>query len=185
MLSDRGSRRAWPASLRLSPRILSGYLSAREDPTNFPLDQEPALFDRYENIFKSALDALKISKETLRHMGEFNFDSGNAANLESAVGVRRTVGALRQMNFQRITIPKPPGADILCEKDGRQVCCEVKTITKQRSPREGFFFADQVYEKIFENIDKARDQLDKCAKKCPGASPCSFPSQIGSTRRSN
>lgn len=160
-----------PEELRNHPLcqfFLSGYLSAREDPTNFPVDQ-PALSDRYETIFKSALDTLKMSKETLRSMAEFNFDSGNAANLESAMGVLRAVETLRQMNFQKITIPKPPGADILCEKDGQTVCCEVKTITKQSSPRKGFFFADQVYEKIFENIDKARDQLHKCTTEFPGA----------------
>jgi hypothetical protein len=160
-----------PKELRNHPLcefFLTGYLSAHEDPTNFPVDQ-PALFDRYETIFKSALDALKISKETLRSKAEFNFDSGNAANLESAIGVLRAVETLWQMNFQKITIPKPPGADILCEKDGQPVCGEVKTITKQSSPRKGFFFADQVYEKIFENIDKARDQLNDCAKKFPRA----------------
>jgi hypothetical protein len=154
--------------------FLSGYLSVHDDPTNFPLDQEPALFDRYENIFQSALDALKISKEALRHKAEFNFDSGNAANLESAVGVLRAVETLRQLNFQKITIPEPPGADILCEKDGQTVCCEVKTITKQSSPRKGFFFADQVYEKMFENIDKAGDQLHECAKELPASTVTLF-----------
>ncbi len=44
------------------------------------------------------------------------------------------------------------------------MCCEVKTITKQSNPQDGLKFADQVYEKVFEHIDKAREQLVKSAK---------------------
>lgn len=149
--------------------FLSGYLSVREDPTNFPSDEQPALFDRYENIFKFGLDALSIPKESLRQKPEFNFDSGNPANLESGIGVLRTIEALRQMGFHRFAIPKSPGADILCEKGSQPVCCEVKTITKQSTLREGFYFVGQVYEKVFENVDKARDQLLKCKSEIPTA----------------
>jgi hypothetical protein len=145
---------------------LSGYLSVQEDPTNFPANEFPGLLNRYEAIFKSALDALGLSKEALRRKEEFNFDSGDAANLESAIGVLRTVETLRQMKFLRIALLKPPGGDIVCEKDGQRVCCEVKTITKQSAARSGFFFADQLYEKILESISKARTQLEQSAAKC-------------------
>jgi hypothetical protein len=47
----------------------------------------------------------------------------------------------------------------VCEKDGHRVCCEVKAITKQSTGRKGLFFAEQLYEKILENISKARAQL--------------------------
>ena len=45
------------------------------------------------------------------------------------------------------------------------MCCEVKTITKQSAARSGLFFADQLYEKILENIAKARLQLGQSAAK--------------------
>jgi hypothetical protein len=143
--------------------FLSGYLSAREDPTNFPSDEFPGLLDLYEGIFKSALDTLALSKDALRSREEFDFDSGDGANLESAIGVLRTVETLRQMKFLEIELLKPPGADIVCEKDGQRVCCEVKTITKQSTGRSGFFFADQLYEKIMENLAKVRMQLSQSA----------------------
>ena len=152
------------ANYPLCQYFLTGYLSVRQDPTNFPPEEFPDLFDRYESIFKAALDALGVSKEDLKDREEFNFDSGDASNLESAIGLLRAVEALRLLNFLNITLLKPPGADIFCEKSGQRVCCEVKTITKQSTPRTGYFFADQVYEKILENIDKARAQLDRSAK---------------------
>jgi hypothetical protein len=152
-------------SYPLCQYFLSGYLSVRDDPTNFPPAEFPDLFDRYENIFQSAMDALKLSKEALRSRAEFDFDSGDAANFESAIGVLRTVETLRQMKFVGITLIKPPGADIFSEKDGERVCCEVKTITKQSTARSGLFFADQLYEKILENIAKARTQLARSTEK--------------------
>ncbi len=141
--------------------FLSGYLSTREDLTNFPPDQFPSVLDRYEAIFTSALAILKLSKKSLRRKKEFNFDSADAANLESAVGVLRTVDTLQQLKFTRIELLKPPGADILCEKDGQRVCCEVKTITKQSTARPEFFFEDQLYAKLLESIAKARTQLQQ------------------------
>ena len=146
-----------PACLGSYPLVqyfLSGYLSVRGDPSNFPDDEFPDLFDRYEQLFQSALDALKLSKEALRSRTELNFDSGDVANFESAIGVLRTVETLRLMNFIGITLLKPPGADIFCQKNGERVCFEVKTITKQSTARSGFFFADQLYEKILENIPR-------------------------------
>jgi hypothetical protein len=84
-------------------------------------------------------------------------------NLESAVAVLRAVSALRAQRFSAITLLDPPGADLKCERDGRTICCEVKSITKQSSPREGFFFVDQLYEKIQESIAHARKQLQSTA----------------------
>jgi hypothetical protein len=156
---------AYLSSYPLCQYFLLGYLSVRDDPSNFPPDEFPNLFDRYEKLFQSALRALKLSKESLRSRAEFNFDSGDAANLESAMGVLRTVETLRLMNFVVITLLKPPGADIFCEKNSERVCCEVKTITKQSAPRFGRFFADQLYEKIVENTAKARTQLKQTAEK--------------------
>jgi hypothetical protein len=45
----------------------------------------------------------------------------------------------------------------------------VKSITKQSSPRGGFFLADQLYEKILENIGHASKQLESTAAKLGGA----------------
>jgi hypothetical protein len=147
--------------------FLSGYLSEKEDPDNFPADEFPDLLQRYENIFASALQVLSLSKEALKSRSEFNFDSGNAANLESGIAVLRVVEALRLEHFLNITLVVPkknaPAADITCEKNGQRVCLEVKAITKQSTGRSGFFFAEQLYEKILENISKARTQLEATA----------------------
>ncbi len=147
--------------------FLSGYLSKGKDPTNFPPDQFPALFDRYEKVFESALRGLGLTKEALKSKSEYNFDSGDAANLESGIAVLRVVEALRLEKFHNIALVKPtknsPGADLTCEKNGQKVCCEVKAITKQSSGRRGLFFEDQLYEKILENISKARAQLEASA----------------------
>jgi hypothetical protein len=140
--------------------FLSDYLAKREDDEiNFPPSEILGLFELYENIFKSALEVLDLPKETLRRRQEFDFSSGNAANLESAIAVLRTVVALHQWKFLGIKLINPPGADIFCEKDGQRVCCEVKTITKQSTARKGFYFADQLYEKTLDHIGKAREQL--------------------------
>ena len=81
-------------------------------------------------------------------------------------------------HFSAITLLDPPGADLKCERDGRIVCCEVKTITKQSKPRkQGSFFthhpyeipADQLYEKIVEEIEHARNQLKLTAARLGGS----------------
>ena len=147
--------------------FLSGYLSKREDPTNFPNDEFPALFDRYEKVFASALDALRLDKEALRSRSEFKFDSGDAANLESGVAILRVVEALRLDNFLGIALVAPikdvASADLTCEKNGERICLEVKTITKQSVGRADLSLEDQLYEKILENISKARKQLEATA----------------------
>ena len=133
-------------SFPLCKYFLSRYLANREDPTNFPPDQCSGIFQRYEDIFRSALDTLKLKKEALNSRSEFDFDHSTPANLESGIAVLRAVEALRLQQFSAITLLNPPGADLKCERDGRAVCCEVKSITKQSSPRDGFFFPDQLYE---------------------------------------
>lgn len=148
--------------------FLSSYLSKREDPTNFPPAEGPALWDRYEKLFESALQALALPKESLKGRPEFNFDSGNAANLESGIAVLRVVLALQAEKFVNVTLVTPrknaPGADLTCERNGQRVCLEVKAITKQSSGRSGLFFENQLYEKILESISKARAQLETTAK---------------------
>jgi hypothetical protein len=79
------------------------------------------------------------------------------------MAILRVVEALRLGKFVNIALVTPKknaqGADIVCEKDGHRVCCEIKAITKQSSGRKGLFFAEQLYEKILESISKARTQL--------------------------
>jgi hypothetical protein len=154
----------WP----LCDYFLSGYLSASgDDPENFPPDQFPAGFERYEKVFDFALQVLGLTKQALKAKPEFNFDSGDAANLEGGIAILRTVVLLREGNFSNITLVKPeknsPGADLVGEKNSQRVCFEVKTITKQSSGREGFFLAEQLYEKMLETIPKARKQLETTA----------------------
>ena len=153
----------WP----LCRYFLSGYLSKRNDPTNFPPDQFPELFDRYEKVFESALEVLGLTKEALKSKSEFNFDSGDPANLESGIAVLRVVEALRIKKFRNIALVKPtknaPGADLTCQKNRQKVCCEVKAVTKQSNGRREYLFKDQLYEKILESISKARTQLEASA----------------------
>jgi hypothetical protein len=164
--------------MRLSPDFnayplfsyfLSGYLSkSMKDDLNFPPDQ-PCIFDQYEQLFHSVLQVLDLTKEALRSRPEFNFDSGDAKNLESGIAMLRVVDALRLEKFLNIALLKPsknaPGADISCERNGRKVCVEVKTITKQSHGRPKCFFEDQMYEKMLESLPKARKQLEATARK--------------------
>lgn len=104
-----------------------------------------------------------MTKEDLRARQEFNFDSGDANNLESAIGVLRAAIHLGQAKFSEITLIKSnstsPEADLTAKKNGRKVCFEVKTVTKQSKGRAGYFMDGQLYEKIREGIAKARGQL--------------------------
>jgi len=153
--------------------FLSAYLSKRNDSANFAPDQFPGILDRYEKLFASALAHLGKTKESLRKKSDFNFDSGNAANLESGIAVLRTVELLHQEGFSKIALVNSAKsverADIVCEKGGRRVCIEVKAVTKQSSGRQGHFLEDQLYEKIRESVPKARKQLEATA----GALNCS------------
>jgi hypothetical protein len=138
---------------------------SKRDDLNFPL--RSGIFELYEQLFQSALHALDLTKEALRRKREFNFDSGDPANLESGIAVLRVVNALRLEGFLNIVLHKPPkngpGADITCERSSQKVCVEVKAITKQSEGRPGSFFEDQLYEKILENLPKARKQLEATA----------------------
>ena len=149
--------------------FLSEYVANRADPTNFPPAESPRVLEQYEQVFRSALDALGLSKEALKKRSEFQFGRATPQNLEGGIAMLRAVSALRLQQFSEISLLPPPGADLKCERDGRTVCCEVKSITKQSSARDGFYFADQLYEKILENIAHARDQLTSTAAKLGGA----------------
>jgi hypothetical protein len=154
-----------PESHPLCQLFLSEYLANHNDPKNFPPDEAPALFDRYEKIFRTALDTLRMSPEQLRGKPEFDFAHAYQGNFEGAIAVLRAVEALRLQEFSNITLLKPPGADLVCEKNGYKVCCEVKAITKASTPQKGLFFADQVHAKVIENIGHARKQLEATAAK--------------------
>ena len=152
----------------LSSFFLSGYLSKnRSDLANFPDHEFPAGFERYERVFECVLQVLGLSKEALKSKPEFNFDSGDAANLEGGVAVLRVIEALRIADVVNIALVRPKknsrGADITGEKCGQRVCLEVKTITKQSSGREGLFLEEQLYEKILESIPSAKQQLGATA----------------------
>jgi hypothetical protein len=155
------------SSFPLVDYFLRGYLSKVEDPDNFPVDEFPDLFQRYENIFALALQALGLTKEALKKRAEFNFDSGDAANLEGGMGILRVVEALRIWGFLNIALVKPTkdaaNADLTSEKNGYKVCWEVKTITKQSSGKPGRYLEDQVYEKVVDSIPRARIQLETTA----------------------
>jgi len=154
-----------PESHPLCQLFLSEYLANHDDPKNFPPDEVPALFDRYEQIFRTALDTLRISPQQLRGKPEFDFARADQGNFEGAIAVLRAVEALRLQGFSNITLLKPPGADLVCEKNGYKVCCEVKAITKASTPQKGLFFADQVQAKVMDNIGHARKQLEATATK--------------------
>jgi hypothetical protein len=145
--------------------FLAEYLANCDDPANFPADEVPAIFDRYEGIFRSALSTLGISPQELKSRSEFDFAHADQGNFESGIAVLRAVEALRLEGFSKIALLKPPGADIVCERNGLKVCCEVKAITKASTPKEGLFFEDQLYVKVLENLPQARKQLAATAKK--------------------
>jgi hypothetical protein len=152
----------------LSMYFLSGYLSKfKEGDLNFPPDQ-PRTFELYEQVFQSALEALSLTREDLRSKEGFNFDDGDAKNLEGGIAMLRVVNALRSERFRNIALLMPPkkvcGADIACERNGQKVCVEAKAITKQSRGRRGCFFEDQLYKKMLETLPHARKQLQATAK---------------------
>lgn len=165
MIEERGTiENAGP----LTRYFLAGYLSKTDDESNFPVQQLPTIFDRYETLFTNTLSMLAISKEQLKGRSEFNFDSGDAANLEGGIAILRVVEALRLRGFTEIALVKPqrgkPGADIVCCHAGLRICLEVKSVTKQSTGREGLFLEDQLYEKIREHTEKAAKQLAASAE---------------------
>jgi hypothetical protein len=147
--------------------FLSEYRSKTNDPTNFPRDQFPKIFERYESLFDSALKVLGSTKEALKSRSEFNFDSGDAGNLEGGIAMLRVVLLLQAKGFHNIAVVKPvkntSGADITCERNGHKVCVEVKAITKQSNGRGELLMEDQLTSKIFDVVSKARKQLEVSA----------------------
>jgi hypothetical protein len=157
-----------PAKYPLCGYFLSSYLKKNpNDAEIFPPGQFPDGFFRYEALFHDSLFHLKMTKENLRARQEFNFDSGDANNLESAIGVLRTAIHLGRAKFSEITLMKSkqkwPEANLTAKKNDRKVCFEVKTITKSSKGKKGHFFEDQLYEKIKESIAQARKQLTASA----------------------
>jgi hypothetical protein len=65
--------------------FLSEYLANRRDPINFPPAELPRVLEQYEQVFSSALDALGLSKESLKRRSEFDFGDATPANLESGI----------------------------------------------------------------------------------------------------
>jgi hypothetical protein len=152
-----------PQKYPLSSFFLSGYLQNLSDEDNFPSGTGGTVFDRYEVVFGKALQVLEAAKESLRSKEEFNFDSGDASKLEAGIATLRVVNALHLMGHTKITLIKPPkgarGADIISEKAGKTICFEVKALTKQSTGGEGKFFEQQLYDKVFDLIGKAKNQL--------------------------
>lgn len=150
-------------SLPLVRYFLEGYFSKKDDETNFPSGDMPEILRRYETLFTNVLGLLGIKKEQLTARSEFNFDSGDAANLEGGIAILRVVEALRLRGFSEITLVTPrkgeQGADITCARAGIRICLEVKAVTKQSRGRDGLFFEDQLYEKVREHAAKAARQL--------------------------
>lgn len=149
--------------------FLSGYLSKRDDPANSAPAEFPTISDNYEKVFRSALQALALPKESLKKRSEFDFDSCDTTKLESGIAVLRAVNALHLRGFHGIALIKPDklaaSADLFCEKNGHKVCAEVKAVTKQSAGRPGLFIVDQLFPKISESISKARRQLETSAVK--------------------
>ena len=152
----------------LSSFFLEGYLSKKDDQTNFPADDFYGVLGRYETLFLNVLSVLKLTKEQLKKRSEFNFDSGDAANMEGGIAMLRVVEALRLAGFTDIQLVQPrkgeQGADIVCNKAGISVCLEVKAVTKQSRGRDGLFFEEQLYEKVREHAEKASRQLAASAE---------------------
>ena len=74
----------YPAKYPLCVYFLLGYLKTNpNDAENFPPDQFPDGFFRYEAVFHDALFHLKMTKEDLRARQEFNVDSGDAIILRA------------------------------------------------------------------------------------------------------
>lgn len=121
------------------------------------------MFNGYETVFAEALKALGMNKESLRAKPEFNFDSGDICNLEAGIATLRVANALHLMGHTAITLIKPPknvaGADLVSKKGGKKVCFEVKALTKQGTGGEQKFLEDQLYDKVFDVVGKAKRQL--------------------------
>jgi hypothetical protein len=99
------------ASFPLSRFFLEGYFSKTDDSTNFPPEDLRRTLGNYETLFGNVLSELGMTKEQLRSRSEFNFDSGNAANLEGSIAILRVVEALRLGGFSDIELVSPRKGD--------------------------------------------------------------------------
>jgi hypothetical protein len=151
------------SSFPIAQYFLGGYLSKSEDSTNFPKDDLPGVLARFETLFTNVLSSLSLSREQLKRRPEFNFDSGDAANLEGGIAILRVMEALRLDGFADVALVSPrkgeQGADITCTRAGSKICLEVKAVTKQSRGRDGLFYEEQLYEKVREQVGKAARQL--------------------------
>jgi len=149
---------------------LSGYLQESSDEDNFPKEQFPEIFVRYEAIFRDAMRVLGLTREALARRSEFTFDSGSAQNLEGGIAILRSVVLLDNCGFTNIALVNPPdgekGADLLATRKGHRVCFEVKAITKKSRPRKEelldeklYVLEEQVYLKVTEFAHRAAKQL--------------------------
>ena len=122
----RGHDIRQPRILPPLPDIFSrSTLANREDPTNFPPDQCPGILERYEEIFRSALDTLKLTKRAEKQIGVSARSCGTepSANLESAIAVR-TVEALRLQQFSAIRLRTLQAPSRVRAETAVRVCCE-------------------------------------------------------------
>lgn len=149
--------------------FLSGYLSKCVDQTNFPSDQFPEILDRYEKIFESAIRILTLTKEQLKRKSEFNFDSGDAGNLEAGIAILRVIAALDRREFLNIALIAPIAgtfiADLICEKGGVRICLEIKAITKQSTGTQKIYFMSSYIERYWRTFSRREDsfrQLPRC-----------------------
>jgi hypothetical protein len=156
-----------PVRFPLSHYFFSGYLSKNPDPSNFPLAEIPGVFERNEKLLASALNILGLTREQLKRKSEFNFDSGDAANLEGGIAILRAAELLRLKQFTNISVVSPQkgqqGADLVCVKKGVRVCLEVKAVTKQSRGRDKLFMEEQLYDKVRQHAYKAGKQLQESA----------------------
>jgi hypothetical protein len=161
-----------PQKHPLSVFFLSGFLQKVADENNFPSGPGEAVFERYEIVFGKALEVLRLTKESLRAKPEFNFDSGDSSTLEAGIATLRVVNALQLMGHKQISLITPPknagAADLAGEKAGKKICFEVKALTKQSTGGSRKFFDQQLYDKVFDLIGKAKKQLmlSAAALKC-------------------
>ena len=95
------------ASFPLSQFFLERYFSKVDDPANFPAEHLRRILGNYETLFGNVLSELGMTKEQLRGRPEFNFDFGNAANLEGGIAILRVVEALRLDGYSDVELISP------------------------------------------------------------------------------
>jgi hypothetical protein len=138
------------AKYPLCAHFLSGYLKANpNDADNFPPDQFPEGFQRYEILFHDALFHLKITKDAFRAIEQFNFDSGDANNLESAIGVLRAAIHLGQAKYSEIALIKSKrqslGADLTARRTTTRCVSKLRPLrSKAKAERVTFLLCNSM-----------------------------------------